>query len=145
MPENWVVTPEELVGCQNQAIGLAESLGLAHVLKEVKPPTNLWQQLFPRDHGLQPPWLEMLISCVRRSVPISLAIRKASQGWTFTVHIQDPHTNPVNFDAVIVPAHDRLRGLNVFVTRGALHRVPAENSAPQPRNFVRCWPRFRIR
>ena len=82
---NWVVTPEGLVGCRNQAVGLAEALGLKHVVPEVRKPSSLWQWLLPRNQDLHPPWPDVLISCGRRSVPVSLAIRKASKGRTFTV------------------------------------------------------------
>jgi mitochondrial fission protein ELM1 len=121
----WIVT-EGLVGLQNQAIGLAQSLGLSYILKEVKKPKGIWQLMSPVKHGLTPPWPDMLISCGRQSVSASVAVRRASENKTFTVHIQDPLIDPRQFDAVIVPAHDKLRGKNVFVTQGAVHHVSAE-------------------
>ena len=123
---SWIVIPEGLVGCRNQAIGLAEALGLPYVVKEAKKTGSLWQRLFRHFPEIAPPWPDILISCGRRSIPVSLAVRKANRGKTFTVHIQDPHIDPRNFDALIVPEHDRLRGGNVFVTCGAVHRVTIE-------------------
>jgi mitochondrial fission protein ELM1 len=120
----WIVT-EGLVGLQNQAIGLAQALGIPYVLKEVKRPKGLLSFLSPR-HDLTPPWPHLLISCGRQSVPVSIAIRRASENKTFTVHIQDPLTDLRNFDAVIVPAHDNLQGPNVLVTQGAIHHVSAD-------------------
>jgi hypothetical protein len=121
----WIVT-EGLIGLQNQAIGLAQALGLPYVLKEVKKPKGLWQLLSPGRHDLTPPWPDLLISCGRRSVAASVAVRRASGNKTFRVHIQDPLIDPKNFDVVIVPAHDKLRGENVFVTQGAIHHVSRE-------------------
>jgi len=121
----WIVT-EGLVGLQNQAIGLAQALGLPYVLKEIKKPKGLLQFLSPHGHGLVHPWPDFLISCGRQSVPVSMAVRRASGNKTFTVHIQDPLIDPKHFDLVIVPEHDKLRGENVFVTHGAIHHVSAD-------------------
>jgi uncharacterized protein len=121
----WIVT-EGLIGLQNQAIGLAQALGLPYILKQVKKPKGLWQLLSPRVLDFGPPWPDLLITCGRQSVSVSVGIRRASENKTFTVHIQDPLIDPKNFDLVIVPAHDKLRGANVFVTQGAIHHVSEE-------------------
>lgn len=121
----WIVT-EGLTGLQNQAIGLAEALGLSYILKEIKKPKKIWRLVLPDTFSAVPPWPDLLISCGRLSVAVSIAVRKASAGRTFTVHIQDPHIDARQFDAVIVPSHDGLRGDNVLVTKGAIHRVTAE-------------------
>jgi mitochondrial fission protein ELM1 len=120
----WIVT-EGLIGLQNQAIGLAQALGLGYILKEVKKSRNWWPLFSLRKHDLIPPWPDLLISCGRQSVSASVAVRRASVNKTFTVHIQDPLIDPKQFDVVIVPAHDNLRGENVFVTLGAVHHVSA--------------------
>ena len=125
MSSCWIVT-EGLTGLQNQAIGLAQALGLPYVLKEVKKPKGLWQLLSPDRHDFTPPWPDMLISCGRQSGPVSAAIRRASENKTFTVHIQAPFMDPKQFDVVIAPAHDKLRGENVFVTQGSIHHVSTE-------------------
>jgi len=121
----WVLT-EGLIGLRNQAIGLAQALGLDYVLKEVKKPKGLWQLLPFGKHDFIPPWPDVLISCGRQSAPVSVAIRRASENKTFTVHVQDPFMDPSLFDLVIAPAHDQLRGSNVFVTQGSIHHVTME-------------------
>ena len=121
----WIVT-EGLIGLQNQAIGLAQALGVSYDLKELKKPRGLWKFLPSGMHDLTPPWPDLLISCGRQSVAVSVAIRRASNNKTFTAHIQDPLIDPKNFDVVIVPAHDKLRGDNVLVTLGAIHHVSTE-------------------
>jgi len=130
----WIVT-EGLVGLQNQAIGLAQALGLPYVLKEVKKPKGLWQLLSPDRHDFTPPWPDILISCGRQSGPVSVAIRRASENKTFTVHIQDPFMDPKQFDVVIVPAHDKLQGSNVFVTQGSIHHVSTEKLISAAEHF----------
>ncbi|WP_207462556.1 mitochondrial fission ELM1 family protein [Azospirillum sp. SYSU D00513] len=129
----WVVTDGK-AGMENQCLGLAEALGLTPVVKRVRLRAP-WRQLSPflrvgnrfaagpAGDPIAPPWPDLLIGCGRQSIAPSLAARKGSGGRTFTVHIQDPQIDPRHFDLVVVPRHDRLRGPNVLVTRGSLHRV----------------------
>lgn len=118
---------------QNQCIGLAEALGTRWQLLRVQPrapwrflPSALWWPRFlasGTEQVLRPPWPDVLISCGRRSVAAALGVRRAARGQSFVIHVQHPHVHPRHFDLVVVPAHDRLDGPNVVVTRGALHRV----------------------
>ncbi|WP_377808453.1 mitochondrial fission ELM1 family protein [Azospirillum sp. A29] len=129
----WVVSDGK-AGMENQCIGLAESLGLTPVVKRVHLRTP-WRQLTPywrignrfaagpKGDQVEPPWPDLLIGTGRQSIAVSLAVRQQSGGRTFTVQIQDPVMNPRHFDLIVVPRHDKLRGDNVMVTRGALHRV----------------------
>jgi mitochondrial fission protein ELM1 len=121
-------------GMENQCLGLALSLGLEPVVKRVHLRAP-WRLLTPhlriglgfaassKGDSIGPPWPDLLIATGRRSIATSLAVRRASGGRTFTVQIQDPKIDPAHFDLVVVPRHDRVRGANVMVTRGALHRV----------------------
>jgi len=124
---------EGLAGLQNQAIGLAQTLGLPYELKEVKKSKGLWQLFSSDRHDFTPPWPDILISCGRQGGLVAADIRRASENKTFTVQIQDPFMDPGQFDVVIVPAHDKLRGENVFVTQGSVHHVSMEklNSAAE--------------
>ncbi|NQV81203.1 MAG: mitochondrial fission ELM1 family protein, partial [Alphaproteobacteria bacterium] len=76
-----------------------------------------------RAPGLKPPWPRLLIAAGRPSVGPAIAIRRASQGATFVVQLQDPRVAPTHFDLVVPPAHDGLAGPNVLPTLGALHRI----------------------
>ncbi|WP_328702958.1 mitochondrial fission ELM1 family protein [Arenibaculum pallidiluteum] len=144
----WVVS-EGAAGMENQCLGLAWALGLDPVVKRVKLRTP-WRQLSPflklgsrfaagpGGDPIAPPWPDLMIGTGRSSIAPLLAARKLSGGRTFTVKIQEPQISPRNFDLVVVPRHDRLRGPNVMVTRGALHHVTkaaldaaAERFAPQ--------------
>ena len=128
----WALTSGE-AGVVSQAVGLAESVGWPFILKTVhlRAPWS-WLPghlcplaLFGLRERLSPDWPDLLITCGRRSVAVSIAIRKASRGRTFTVHIQNPRVPTRLFDIVAPPRHDGLRGENVLSTRGALHRITA--------------------
>ncbi len=132
-PSVWVLT-EGHIGTENQALGLAEAFGADPVIKRVYPrfpwrrlPPRLWLGALhsPRRAGdrLLPPWPDLLITCGKRAAGVSVAIKRASRGRTFTVHVQTPPLRASRFDLVVVPEHDSLRGDNVFVTRAAVHRV----------------------
>ncbi|MEH6401842.1 MAG: mitochondrial fission ELM1 family protein [Sneathiella sp.] len=129
----WVVT-DGSAGMENQCIGLAEAMELDFTVKRIqtkKPwrwlPPQLWlsplTQLTKFSEKLTEPWPDILITCGRQAIPMSIAIRKASGGKTFTVHIQTPNAHRANFDLLVVPEHDILRGANVLVSYGSLTRI----------------------
>ncbi|WP_416899940.1 MAG: mitochondrial fission ELM1 family protein [Minwuia sp.] len=135
-PDCWVMSDGK-AGMENQCLGLAEALGLAPVVKRVdirQPwrslPPQLWfsplSALSPASDRLDPPWPDLLIATGRQTVALSVAIRRASQGRTFTVQIQNPTIAPDRFDLIAVPQHDRLTGANVVQTFGALNRIRQE-------------------
>jgi uncharacterized protein len=140
----WVVT-EGFAGMENQCVGLAEAVGLRCEIKRVRQPQmplkflppSLWPNPLKSavEGGLAPPWPDILISSGRGSVAAALAIRHASGGKTFTVHIQAPYVAPSRFDLVVVPHHDSLRGDNILVTRTALHGVTKEKLEEAARRF----------
>jgi mitochondrial fission protein ELM1 len=138
-PVCWCLT-EGHAGMESQTIGLAEALGANPVVKRVRlrfpwthvPPRLALPPLRASLAGsdlLAAPWPDLLITCGRRSVGLSMRIRRESAGRTVTVHIQDPLVPADSFDLIAVTEHDRLRGDNVIVTRAAIHRVTAEKMA----------------
>jgi len=129
----WVVT-EGVAGMENQALGLAERLGLAVEVKRVRlaapwswiaPRTLIspFGHLTPDSSPLAPPWPEIVIGCGRQSIPIVKAIKEASGGRTLLVQTQHPRVAPSNFDLVIPPEHDGLAGANVFPIIGSPNRI----------------------
>ncbi len=131
----------------SQVLGLAEALGIPTIQKTARPrPPWRWLpgHLCPgalispdaASDPLEPPWPDLLISCGRRSACLSIAIRKASGGRTFTVHIQNPQIPVRYFDLVIAPRHDGLAGTNVISTRGALHRVTPDMLSEHGQRFA---------
>ena len=133
----WALTSGE-AGFTSQAVGLAEAVGWPLEIKTVRlrPPWSLlpghlcpWVLRGLRE-PLAPHWPDLLVTCGRHSVAVSIAVRKASRGRTFTVHVQNPRVPARFFDLVAPPRHDGMSGENVLPTRGALHRItPAKLEA----------------
>ncbi len=142
----WALTTGE-AGMASQARGLADAIGMPY-LTRTSCPRKPWRwlpgHLCPGVLGgltadsdlLQPPWPDLLISCGRRSTPLSIAIRKRSEGKTFTVHIQDPRIPPQYFDLVIPMSHDPIRGDNVFPTDLAMHPITDDWLATARSHFI---------
>jgi len=119
---------------ESQCLGLAEAMGLTPLVKRVRL-RSPWKQLSPHllrlgnqwamtpeSDPIAPPWPDVLIATGRQSVAASLVVR-ANNPRCLRIQIQDPGIRPSLFDLVVVPRHDRRRGANVVVSRGALHRV----------------------
>ncbi len=149
-PTAWVITDGK-AGMESQCVGLAEALGIEPTVKRTRL-RSPWRQLSPtilrnapmralsvRGDRLEAPWPDLLIASGRQSVLPSLLVDRESGGRTFRIQIQDPAIDPARFDLIVVPRHDRLRGPNVIVTRGALHRV---NVARLDTARVQFAPRF---
>ena len=65
---------------------------------------------------------DLIISCGRKSVIPSIFLKKKNPK-IFTIHIQDPKVNLKNFDAIVAPEHDNLKGENVYNSKGAIHYI----------------------
>ena len=65
---------------------------------------------------------DLVISCGRKSVIPSAIIKKKNTN-IFSIHIQDPKINYKNFDIIIAPEHDDLKGENVISSKGAIHYI----------------------
>ncbi|MSO65359.1 MAG: hypothetical protein EXQ85_06120 [Alphaproteobacteria bacterium] len=139
-------------GTENQCIGLAEAVGLPHMLKRLRPnrwwkwlPASTWTmtgaaalRLVPAKGSdqLVAPWPRLLIGGGKASVGPAIALRRRAAGKMFTVKIQDPRVDPQHFDLVVAPRHDHLIGPNVVSTLGALHRITPERLADAARRFA---------
>ena len=134
----WTVTTGE-AGMGSQVEGLAEAVGwpFESFVVRVREPWS-WLPAHRQlpgllRHGIKErlgqPWPDILISCGRRSAAVSVAVRRAAGGETFTVHVQDPRAPAGYFDLVAPPHHDGLAGPNVVATRAALHRVTPDKLA----------------
>ncbi len=129
----WVVT-EGAAGMENQALGLAERLGLPVEVKRVelaKPwrwfaprsPISPFTHATPGSTPLAPPWPRVVIGCGRQSIPFVRAIKEASGGRTVLIQTQNPRIGAGKFDLVIPPEHDGLTGANVFPIVGSPNRI----------------------
>ena len=116
----------------SQALGLAEATGFPFVEKRlaIRPP---WAWLPPQL------WVAPLLRA-RPEAGAALArsghrLRpqrgdagagdppRQRRAHALAAQIQDPRVGHGEFDLMVVPEHDRLRGPRVVVTRGAIHRV----------------------
>jgi mitochondrial fission protein ELM1 len=132
-PACWVVT-DGAAGAENQCLGLAEALGFEPEVKRIRVrapwrwlPPGLWLNPIAALSGegdpLRPPWPRVLIASGRKAAAPALAVRKITRGGTFTVQIQDPRVPPDEFDVIVAPRHDGVRGDNVVPAVGALTRI----------------------
>ncbi len=144
VPSCWCLT-DGRPGMENQAVGLAEALGLTPVVKRVFLKTP-WRILSPhitafkrfaiskRGDTVEGPWPDILIATGRPSILPALHIKGQSGGRTLMVQLQDPVSLRHRFDRIVVPAHDDLSGQNIIVMDGALHRItPQRLAAEAPR------------
>ena len=115
-------------GMISQAEGLAKALGLSFKHENIKL-KKIWNIIPPKLTPVSENILEnkficdsrVVISCGRKSVIPSIALKRRFKNDIFTIHIQDPKVNLNNFDTIICPEHDNLEGENVIKTKGAIH------------------------
>ncbi len=156
-PLIWVLIGER-TGDNNQALALAEALGLPFEVKRLNynalqslsvwlPPTAMTLTKAARA-GLEEPWPDIVIAIGRRSVPVARWIKLHSEGRTKLVRIGHPRIDPKLFDLVVttrqypVPRQANVVLLPVAMSR---HLEPPEPSAaetqwlasvPTPRTLV---------
>ena len=143
-PIAWVLHDGK-PGMRSQALGLAEATGFAALEKPLAVslpwrllPPRLWllaRHAVPTQAGLAPPWPELVVACGRNAALPALLIRRASQGRTIAAQVQDPRIGHDEFDMMVVPEHDRLRGPLVIATLGAVHRVTPARLAEAAARF----------
>jgi len=63
----------------------------------------------------------IVISCGRKSVVPSIYLKKKLKNKIINIHVQDPKVSLSNFDFVVVPEHDKIKGENVLTSKGAIH------------------------
>ena len=130
---SWILS-EGLAGLQAQALGLAETAGLAPEMRVLAPPApwkwftaKLWPKpLVAVAEAVRPPVPALVIGCGGMAAAVGAALRRGSRA---IVQVQHPRMNPGRFDLIVVNRHDELSGPNVVVTRTALHRVTPERLA----------------
>ncbi len=65
---------------------------------------------------------DLIISCGRKSVIPSIFLKRKNSK-IFTIHVQDPKVSFKNFDAIVAPEHDNLKGDNIYTSKGAIHYI----------------------
>lgn len=121
MPRALLICDSGKIGTIKQAQALAEEMGCDHELYEIRSSLS-WlvaPWLKPSAH---PKKISCVISAGRRAAPVALALKRdpAYKSIPF-IHIMDPGWLwRARFDAVIVPGHDKLEGINIISVLGAL-------------------------
>ena len=141
-PVTWVLHDGK-AGMASQALGLAEAAGFSFIERRLHIrfpwtclPPRLWVlPLAATEPTRAPPWPDLVIGCGRNTAMPALAIRRASDGRTLAAQIQNPGVGSGEFDLLVVPEHDRLRGPRVVVTRGAVHRATRARLAAERGRF----------
>ena len=124
---------EGMHGMISQVEGMAKALNAEYNHKVVKlnfpwnliPPkltpilqTVLKDKIYINDKEIP----DFIISCGRKSVIPSIFLKRQNPK-IFTIHIQDPKVNFKNFDAIVAPEHDNLKGDNIYNSKGAIHYI----------------------
>jgi mitochondrial fission protein ELM1 len=123
-----ILLTQGMHGMVSQVEGLAKALNLSYKHQTIKlkpfwnfvPPVlspiseNLVKDKFVCDS-------KVIISCGRKSVIPSIALKKRLGKDIFTIHIQDPKVSLKHFDLIVSPEHDNIKGDNVITTSGAIH------------------------
>ena len=115
-------------GMVSQVEGLAKGLNLnfKHQTVKLKP---IWNFIPPKFTPISENLLtekficdsKVIISCGRKSVIHSIALKRKFKNKIFNIHIQDPKVSLKNFDLIVCPEHDSIKGENVINTKGAIH------------------------
>ena len=115
-------------GMVSQVEGLAKALKInfKHQKIKLKPFWNLIPPKFtPISENLLTEKFvcdcRIVISCGRKSVIPSIALKKRFKNEIFNIHIQDPKVSFEHFDLIISPKHDNVSGENVIQTQGSIH------------------------
>ena len=123
-----ILLSEGMHGMISQVEGLAKALNLDFIHEKIE--LNSFWRLFPPK--LTPiksfvfknkinSQFNVVISCGRKSVIPSIYLKRKFKNKVINIHIQEPKVSLDNFDFVVAPEHDGLKGSNVLTSKGAVH------------------------
>ena len=123
-----ILLTQGMHGMISQVEGLAKALNLNFKHQNIKLKT-FWNYIPPKFSPISENLVKdkficdskVIISCGRKSVIPSIALKKRLGNEIFTIHIQDPKVSFKHFDLIISPEHDNINGDNVINTKGAIH------------------------
>ena len=119
---------EGMHGMISQVEGLAKALDLDFIHEKIEL-NNFWKLFPPKLTPIQDfvfknkinIEFDIVISCGRKSVIPSIYLKKKFKSKIINIHIQEPKVSLDNFDFVVAPEHDGLKGSNVLTSKGAVH------------------------
>ena len=114
---------------ENQSIALAKMLNANFKLINYNPPYFL--KKFPLLGKFYAPYFlrkklhtdippSIIVTTGKRMAGTSIALKSILKNNVKTIHIQNPKLSLNNFDLLLIPEHDRIKGKNVIQTKGAL-------------------------
>jgi len=134
---------EGMHGMISQVEGLAKALDLEFIHEKIEI-NNFWKLLPPKitpvtnfvfQNQLNYEF-NIVISCGRKSVIPSIYLKNKLKNKIMNIHIQDPKVSLSNFDFVVVPEHDKIKGENVLTSKGAIHYLTIEE-LDQNENYLK--------
>ena len=119
---------EGLHGMVSQVEGLAKALDLEYFHEKIQLNT-FWNLIPPKLNPVSKfvfknkieKDFDVIISCGRKSVIPSIYYKKNLRKNIINIHIQNPKVSLKNFDFIIAPDHDDIKGQNVLISKGAIH------------------------
>jgi len=123
-----ILLTEGMHGMISQVEGLAKALDLDFIHEKIEL-NNFWELIPPKITPIQKfvfknnfeNKFDIVISCGRKSVIPSIYLKQKFKNKIMNIHIQDPKVSLDNFDFIVAPEHDSLKGKNVLTTKGAIH------------------------
>ena len=140
-----ILLTEGMHGMISQVEGLAKALDIDFTHHKVEL-NNFWKLIPPiftpvsqivykkLDHS----GFDLIISCGRKSIIPSIHLKNTSNKKVFNIHIQDPKVNLDNFDFIVAPEHDSIKGQNVITTKGAIHYL-TENEINENKDYLNSF------
>jgi uncharacterized protein len=119
---------EGMHGMISQVEGLARALDLDFIHEKIEL-NSFWKFFPPRLTPIKDFVFKnkinndfnIVISCGRKSVIPSIYLKNKFKNKIMNIHIQDPKVSLSNFDYIVAPEHDDLKGKNVLTSKGAIH------------------------
>ena len=126
---------EGMHGMISQVEGLAKALQLDFIHEKIEL-NYFWKLIPPKITPIQSfvfknsmdKKFHIVISCGRKSVIPSIYLKKKFKNKIMNIHIQDPKVSLDNFDYIVAPEHDGLKGKNVLNTKGAIQFLKIQNN-----------------
>ena len=128
-----ILLTEGMHGMISQVEGLAKALNLEFIHEKIEI-NNFWKLIPPKFTPIRSfvfknnitKNFDIVISCGRKSVIPSIYLKNKFKNKVINIHIQDPKVSLNNFDFIISPEHDGLKGENVISSQGAIHYLREE-------------------
>jgi mitochondrial fission protein ELM1 len=134
---------EGMHGMISQVEGLAKALDLDFIHEKIEL-NSFWKLFPPKVTPVQDfvfknkinSQFDVVISCGRKSVIPSIYLKKKFKNKIINIHIQEPKVSLDNFDFVVAPEHDGLKGKNVLTSKGAVHYL-TNDELNQNENYLK--------